>query len=98
MPNHAVMVHGELGAPVCEAVATAGVCLSGATALKYGWMSVVSGGARNAVVTGSGLAAVRRLPPNPGAEPLHGSPGRRLNPRRSFENEVLPVSRPRVPR
>src|SRR2546426_3882914 len=43
----------SLGAPVCEAVATAGVCLSGATALKYGWMSVVSGGTRNAVVTGS---------------------------------------------
>ena len=27
MPNHAVMVHGELGAPVCEVVATAGVCV-----------------------------------------------------------------------
>src|SRR5439155_475916 len=38
IPNHAVMVHGELGVPICEAVATAGVCVSGATALKYGWM------------------------------------------------------------
>jgi len=58
MPNHAVMVHGELGGPVCEVVATAGVCLSGATALKYGWLSVMSGGARNAVVTGSEAASL----------------------------------------
>ncbi|HYQ93240.1 MAG TPA: hypothetical protein VEP70_00230, partial [Burkholderiales bacterium] len=58
MPNHAVMVHGELGAPVCEVVATAGVCVSGATALKYGWMSVMSGDARNAVVTGSEIASL----------------------------------------
>ncbi len=58
MPNHAVMVHGELGTPVCEVVATAGVCLSGATALKYGWMAVKSGDARNAVVTGSEVASL----------------------------------------
>ena len=57
LPNHAVMVHGELGAPACEAVATAGVCLSGATALKYGWMSVLSGCSHNAVVTGSEIAS-----------------------------------------
>lgn len=58
LPNHAVMVHGELGAPVCEVVATAGVCVSGATALKYGWLSVVAGDARNAVVTGSEVASL----------------------------------------
>jgi 3-oxoacyl-[acyl-carrier-protein] synthase-3 len=58
LPNHAVMVHGELGAAVCEVVATAGVCLSGATAMKYGWMSVVSGSSPNAVVTGSELASL----------------------------------------
>jgi|SRR3954452_6433019 3-oxoacyl-[acyl-carrier-protein] synthase-3 len=57
MPNHAVMVHGELGVPVREVVATAGVCLSGATAFKYGWMSVRSGEAPNAVVTGSEVAS-----------------------------------------
>ena len=64
MPNHAVMVHGELGAPVCEVVATAGVCLSGATALKYGWMSVATGGARNAAVTGSEVASLVLLAQN----------------------------------
>lgn len=57
LPNHAVMVHGELASPVCEVVATAGVCLSGTTALKYGWMSVLSGCSRNAVVTGSEVAS-----------------------------------------
>ena len=58
LPNHAVMVHGELGAPACEVVATAGVCLSGTTALKYGWMSVLSECSRNAVVTGSEVASM----------------------------------------
>jgi len=58
MPNHAVMVHGEVGNPVCEVVATAGVCLSGTTALKYGWMAVKSGSSPNAVVTGSEIASL----------------------------------------
>jgi len=58
LPNHAVMVHGELGAAVCEVVATAGVCLSGATAMKYGWMAVACGSAPNAVVTGSELVSL----------------------------------------
>ncbi len=89
MPNHAVMVHGELGAPVCEAVATAGVCLSGATALKYGWMSVVSGGARNAVVTGSEVASLGLLAQNYGAEPLNGSQVLDSNPELVFEKDFL---------
>jgi 3-oxoacyl-[acyl-carrier-protein] synthase-3 len=58
MPNHAVMVHGELGGQGIEAVATAGVCLSGTTAFKYGWMSVLSGCSKNAVVTGSEIASL----------------------------------------
>ena len=58
MPNHAVMVHGELGAPIREVVSTSGVCLSGTTAFKYGWMAVKSGCAANAVVTGSEVASL----------------------------------------
>lgn len=58
LPNHAVMVHGELGIPPCEAVATAGICLAGTTALKYAWLNVLSGQARNAVATGSETASV----------------------------------------
>ncbi len=40
LPNHAVMVHGELGNPTCEVVATSGVCLAGVTALKYAWLAI----------------------------------------------------------
>jgi 3-oxoacyl-[acyl-carrier-protein] synthase III len=58
MPNHAVMVHGELGIPACEVVATAGICLAGTTALKYAWMSVLSGQASHAVATGSEVASL----------------------------------------
>jgi 3-oxoacyl-[acyl-carrier-protein] synthase-3 len=89
MPNHAVMVHGELGVPVCEVVATAGVCVSGATALKYGWMSVVSGDARNAVVTGSETASLGLLAQNYGAEPLNGAHVLEANPELAFEKDFL---------
>ncbi len=57
MPNHAVMVQGELGNPPCEVVSTAGICLCGITALKYAWMSVASGESRNAVACGSEVAS-----------------------------------------
>jgi 3-oxoacyl-[acyl-carrier-protein] synthase-3 len=58
MPNHGVMVHGELGNPACEVVATAGVCLAGTTALKYAWLAVASGDHPNAVATGSEIASL----------------------------------------
>jgi len=57
MPNHALMVHGELGIPPCEVVATAGTCLSGLTAIKYAAMAVATGGARRAVAAGSELVS-----------------------------------------
>ncbi|MBJ7223225.1 MULTISPECIES: beta-ketoacyl-ACP synthase III [unclassified Brenneria] len=57
MPNHGVMVHGELGNPSCEVVSTAGICVAGVTALKYGWLSVLSGASRNAVTTASEIAS-----------------------------------------
>jgi len=53
LPNHALMVHGELGIPSCEVIATAGICLSGTMSLKYGYMSILSGQSNNAVATGS---------------------------------------------
>ena len=49
MPNHAVMVHGELGNPACEVVSTSGICLCGMSALKYAWMSVALGQSQDAV-------------------------------------------------
>ena len=57
MPGHASMVHGELGIGPCEVVTTAGICLTGITALKYGTMSVSSGLVDSAVATGSELAS-----------------------------------------
>ena len=53
LPNHGLMVHGELGIPPCEVIATAGVCLSGITSLKYGYLAISSGQNKNAVTSGS---------------------------------------------
>jgi 3-oxoacyl-[acyl-carrier-protein] synthase-3 len=55
MPNHGVMVHGELGSPACEVISTAGICLSGLAALKYAWLAVKGKDVENAVATGSEL-------------------------------------------
>jgi len=57
MPGHGVMVHGELGAAQCEVNSSAGICTAGMAALKYAWMSVLSGNSRNGVATGSELAS-----------------------------------------
>jgi len=57
MPNHGVMVHGELGKSACEVVSTAGICLSGLTALKYAWLAVRGNDAENAVAAGSELSS-----------------------------------------
>ena len=89
LPNHAVMVHGELGVPVCEVVATSGVCVSGATALKYGWMSVVSGSTPNAVVTGSEVASLGLLAQNYGVEPHNGADVLAAHPELAFEKDFL---------
>lgn len=57
MPNHAVMVHGELGWPRLEAVACAGICLSGISALKHAWLSVAGGGTKKAIACASELVS-----------------------------------------
>ncbi len=53
MPNHAVMVHGEMGAKPLEVVSLAGICVSGMAALKYAYTSIKSGESDLAVATGS---------------------------------------------
>ena len=57
IPGHASMVHGELENAPCEIVSTAGVCISGMTALKYAAMNVALGQCGNAVATGSEQAS-----------------------------------------
>lgn len=58
IPSHASMVHGLLGCPPCECVATSGVCCSGMAAMKYAYLSVLAGTAGSAVVTGSELVSL----------------------------------------
>ncbi|MFI4921829.1 MAG: beta-ketoacyl-ACP synthase III [Gammaproteobacteria bacterium] len=53
VPSHTNMVHGELGIPPCENVATSGVCISSTAALKYAMFGVMNGEFRNAVSAGS---------------------------------------------
>ncbi len=57
IPNHALMVQGELSAPACEVVSTAGVCASGVSGLKYATMGLSMGWMRNAVVCASELVS-----------------------------------------
>ncbi len=89
MPNHAVMVHGELGSPVCEVAATAGVCVSGATALKYAWMSVLSGSAPNAVATGSEVASLGLRAQNYPPEGPDTAENLEAHPELAFEKDFL---------
>src|SRR3546814_17654944 len=79
-PNHAVMVHGELGTHPCEVVATAGICVSGVMSMKYAYMSVRAGLPRNAVSTGSATASTSMRPWNFEAENEASIPALDTNP------------------
>lgn len=53
LPGHASMVHGKLSKKPIEAISFSGSCCSGMNALKYAYMSVLSGFTNNAITTGS---------------------------------------------
>jgi 3-oxoacyl-[acyl-carrier-protein] synthase III len=89
MPNHGVMVHGELGIAACEVVATAGICLAGMTALKYAYMAILCGQASNAVATGSELASPLLHARNFTAESEHRVSEMEGNPEIAFEKDFL---------
>jgi len=89
MPNHGVMVHGELGIPACEVVSTAGICLSGLTALKYAYMAVLCGLAKNAVATGSEQASAVLHARNFEAESEYRITELENNPEIAFEKDFL---------
>lgn len=89
MPNHGVMVHGELGNPACEVVSTAGICLAGLTALKYGWLSVLAGNTRNAVTTGSDRPSAILRSSNFEAENEHRVAALERHPEIAFEKDFL---------
>ncbi|WP_218508969.1 beta-ketoacyl-ACP synthase III [Variovorax sp. dw_308] len=89
IPNHAVMVHGELGWPRLEAVSLAGVCLSGIAALKYAWLAVRAGDAQRAVATGSELASPLLMASNFEAEIAHKVDALEARPEIAFEKDFL---------
>ena len=53
LPSHAAMVHGILKNKPIEINTASGACCSGMNALKYGYMAVKAGMAKNAVCVGS---------------------------------------------
>lgn len=53
LPSHASMVHGELSTNPIEILSSSGGCSSGMHALKFGYMSILTGDKNNAVCTGS---------------------------------------------
>jgi 3-oxoacyl-[acyl-carrier-protein] synthase-3 len=89
MPNHAVMVHGELGWPRLEAISCAGICLSGTAALKHAWLTVRAGDARRAVATGSELASPILMAHNFEAEVEHKLQQLDSRPEIAFEKDFL---------
>ncbi len=89
VPNHAVMVHGELGIPPCEVVSTSGVCASGISALKFAFMSVATGLSQNAVACGSELSSLSMLGSNFSTEDETKLEGLTRQPELAFEKDFL---------
>jgi 3-oxoacyl-[acyl-carrier-protein] synthase-3 len=89
MPNHAVMVHGELGWPRLQVVSCAGICLAGTAAMKHAWLSVRAGDAKRAVATGSELASPILLARNFEAEHEHKLQQLEERPEIGFEKDFL---------
>ena len=89
LPNHAVMVHGELGWDIDEVVSTSGVCLAGATALKYAYLSVKAGDAKRAVATGSERASAQMLARLFEPESAHKVRQLEAHPEIAFEKDFL---------
>jgi 3-oxoacyl-[acyl-carrier-protein] synthase III len=89
LPNHGVMVHGELGWDALEVISTAGICLAGTTALKYAFLSIKAGEAKKAVATGS-----ERVSPHMLARQFDGEAESKINgleahPEIAFEKDFL---------
>ena len=89
MPNHAVMVHGELGWPRLEVVSCAGICLAGTAALKHAWLLLRAGEGQRAVATGSELASPILLARNFELESEHRIAALEAHPEIAFEKDFL---------
>ncbi|MEN8180364.1 MAG: beta-ketoacyl-ACP synthase III, partial [Pseudomonadota bacterium] len=89
MPSHAVMVHGELQNGSCEVISTAGICLSGMSALKYAYLGVKSGEYDRVVSTGSELASPVLQARNFECESLQKLESLKKRPELAFEKDFL---------
>lgn len=89
LPNHAVMVHGELKWPRLQVVSFAGICLSGAAAIKFAWLAIRAGDVERAVATGSELASASLLAGNFEAEVEHKVQELEDRPEIAFEKDFL---------
>lgn len=89
MPNHGVMVHGELGSGNHEVLSTAGICLAGLAALKYAYLSVLSGQSACAVSTGSEIASAVLHARNFQAESDERVESLECNPEIAFDKDFL---------
>jgi 3-oxoacyl-[acyl-carrier-protein] synthase III len=89
LPNHAVMVHGELLWPRLQVVSFAGICLSGTAALKHAWLAIRAGDAQRAVATGSELASAMLNSTRYDAEFEHNLNELEERPEIAFEKDFL---------
>lgn len=89
MPNHAVMVHGELGFAVGEVMSAAGICVSGMTAFKYACMTIRCGDARKAVATGSEVSSAIMRGARFDAEAQHQLETLEKRPEIAFDKDFL---------
>lgn len=88
-PNHAVMVHGELKTPPCEAIATSGICISGMSALKYAYLVVKAGEHSKVVATGSEAVSILLRASNFNEESRHKVNVLKQRPEIGFEKDFL---------
>jgi 3-oxoacyl-[acyl-carrier-protein] synthase-3 len=58
MPNHALMVHGQLQLNPIEVLSAAGICLSGINALKYVYYAIKCDEIKTGISTGSEAASL----------------------------------------
>ena len=89
MPGHGVMVHGALNWPHLEVVSLSGICLAGAAAFKYAWLSVRAGDAQRAVAVASELASICLHARNFEAEAEHKVKELEERPEIAFEKDFL---------
>jgi 3-oxoacyl-[acyl-carrier-protein] synthase-3 len=89
MPNHTLMVQGELGLGAIETLSASGICLSGINALKYLYYGIKSGELKCGVATGSEVVSPILSAKNFKQESLHLLEELKSNTSIAFEKDFL---------